>query len=147
VLVVNGAATAPEWADNHYVINGFMNAVNPADATTYYIGAAVAAPGTAPGLVDFTFPLAGTVVAAYVSFRNGTGGTTETSTISFRLNNATDTVISAAVQNDLSLEVFSNTGLSIAVVAGDKAALKWETPTWVTNPIDVRTSFVIVIKR
>jgi hypothetical protein len=42
--------------------------------------------------------------------------------------------------------VFSNTGLSIAVVAGDYIELKEIQPTWATNPANVRRSATIYIE-
>lgn len=121
-------------------------ATNPADATTYYFGMGlVNALVTTANRVRVYIPKAGTVKAAYCVFRQ-TAGSAETSTISFRLNNTTDTTISSSVKNDLAIEVFSNTGLNIAVVAGDYFEFKWVTPTWVTNPTNLIFSGIIYIE-
>jgi hypothetical protein len=80
-------------------------------------------------------PVTGTITAVYLMLSNsGTAGTSETSTVSIRLNNTTDTTVSAAVVSDTGAHNYSNTALAIAVVAGDFIALKWVAPTWATNP-------------
>jgi hypothetical protein len=122
--------------------------LSPADATTYYYGCfnSIAA-GTTAARARCYIPKAGTVTAIYGNFWVATTlGTAETSTISFRLNNTTDTAISAAVVANAAATTFSNTGLSIAVAAGDYFELKWVTPTWVTNPTAVRLSVVVYIE-
>ena len=92
-------------------------------------------------------PRDGTITAAYVVFDNsGTLATTETGTIAIRLNNTTDYSISASVTNDVRPTVYNNTGLSIAVSAGDYIELKWTTPTYATNPTQVRVQGVINIQ-
>ena len=55
----------------------------------------------------------------------------------FRLNDTTDTTVSAAVTNTVLVSAFNGTGLSIAVTAGDYFEIKWVTPTWTTNPTSV----------
>lgn len=108
---------------------------DPADATTYYIGGN---PGSAMvttgALRRLYFPYSGTVRRARVVFRQGVSGSAETSTISFRLNNTTDTTISSAVVNNADVTTVENTALSIAVTNSDYFEIKWVTPTWVTNP-------------
>jgi hypothetical protein len=121
---------------------------NPADATTYYIGGMFGtAPGTGASNVRMYIPRAGTIKSVRMTFHNATSnGTNETSTLSLRLNNTTDTTISSAITNDGSIAMFSNTSLSVAVVAGDYIGLKWVTPTWATNPVAVRTNATIYIE-
>jgi hypothetical protein len=127
---------------------GSSTNLNPADTTTYYYGCfpSIAASTTAASARCY-IPKAGTVKAIYGNFwNNGTLGSAETSTINFRVNNATDTVISAGVQNNALVTTFSNSSLSIAVVAGDYFEIKWVTPTWATNPTQVRLAGVIYIE-
>jgi len=117
----------------------------PVDATTYYLGAQ---PTVTPGVVAsgrrIYIPRAGTVTSVYIVF-TGTTGSSETSTVSFRLNNTTDTTISSSVDLSASPAVYSNTALSIAVAAGDYFEIKWVTPTWVTNPTGTLIHGVVFI--
>lgn len=109
----------------------------PADATTYYIGNNFfdAVVSTTAGLAKIRIPKSGTITKIYLEVRNrGTAGTTEVSTISVRLNNTTDTAISAAFITSTTPNAFSNTAVGVAVVAGDYIEIKWVAPTWVTNP-------------
>lgn len=116
----------------------FSLTLNPADATTYYFS-------PHPG-----FGLAAATTSHKTYIQNGgtvrridihgyvTGlGSAETSTISFRLNNTTDTTISSTVVMNATPVYISNTGLSIAVVNTDYFNIKWLTPTWVTNPTGI----------
>ncbi len=120
---------------------------NPADATTYYMGINPQSAGGTAAVNRIYIPRNGTITAAYVVFDNsGTLGTTETGTIAIRLNNTTDYSISASVANDVRPTVYNNTGLSIAVSAGDYIELKWTTPTYATNPTQVRVQGVINIQ-
>lgn len=112
----------------------------PADATTYYFGANYfdAVVSSTAGLAKIRIPKAGTIKSCYIEVRNrGTAGTTEVSTISIRLNNTTDTTVSAVLITSTVPNAFSNAALAIAVIAGDYIEIKWVTPTWVTNPTNV----------
>lgn len=109
----------------------------PVDATTYYdsyfVGGATSEP-----ISRVLMAAPGTITACYLAVYGGAGtvSSNETSSIWIRQNNTTDTVITSALTtSDASRwQQFSNTGLSIVVVAGDYIALKWTTPTWATNP-------------
>ncbi len=85
-------------------------------------------------------PRAGTVTKIYgtVGGTNGAVVSNEASIASFRLNNTTDTTISSSIDltgySATNPIQFSNTGLSVAVVAGDYFQIKFVTPTWATNP-------------
>lgn len=117
----------------------------PADATTYYFGGSFGgAMGTVGGVRRIIFPRAGTVTRIHLVFQV-VAGSNETSTISFRLNDTTDTTISSTVDLSASPAIVSNTALSIAVIAGDYFEIKWVTPTWVTNPTAVTISGVVFI--
>ncbi len=129
-----------------YAIPSTATLPAPADATTYYFGAAGFVPNTTAGTYFRVYiPKAGTIKSIYITFVNGgTVGSSETSTVNFRLNNTTDTVISSSVKLDATTQVFSNTSLSIAVAAGDYYEYKWTTPTWVTNPSSSVVSYAVV---
>jgi hypothetical protein len=112
----------------------------PADATTYYMGAFESvAPPTSGGSRRVYIRRAGIITGASI-FVLTAGGTSETSTISVRLNNTTDTTITSSFATNATT-VFTNTSLAIAVAVGDYVEIKWVTPTWVTNPtvwLDIR---------
>ena len=130
-----------------YSLQGGATSFSYADATTYFLGGNTSQGPNITGAVRRLYiPQTGTIVACYINFSNGSLGTGETSTISIRLNNTTDTVVSSSVVNNASPTVFNSTSLSIVVTAGDYIELKWVTPTWVTNPTAVFVSFVIFIK-
>lgn len=111
---------------------------SPADATTYYFGSMYAsALPTSATARKLIIPRTGTVRRIDIVVNNvGTAGSAETSTMSFRLNDTTDTAINASIVTNAN-GVFSNTALSIAVTAGDFFNIKWVTPTWATNPTGV----------
>jgi hypothetical protein len=108
----------------------------PADSTTYYCGASFGFSCTAtPALVRLYIPQAGTITKAYMTVRTySAAGTNEQWTMNIRLNNTSDTVISATVDSSGGTTPVSNTALSIAVVAGDYVEIKIVTPIWATNP-------------
>lgn len=110
---------------------------SPADATTYYFGSVLSRTFfVTAGNARVYIPKAGTITRVEIHWRQETTpATAETSTIYLRLNDTTDTVLSAAVKNDGTLDYINVTGLSIAVVAGDYYEIKWVTPSWATNPV------------
>lgn len=118
----------------------------PVQNTNYYFGAPVqvstSSMTTTATRRRFYFPSAGTITKAYVTVVNdgGTAGTSETSTLYIRLNNSTDTSISSSIVTN-STGTFNNTGLSLAVSAGDYIELKWATPTtYSTAPTNIEMS-------
>lgn len=108
--------------------------VSPADATTYTFTPA-AGYGLASTMAShkLRIPRAGVIRKVYI---DGicTVGSAETSTISLRLNDTTDTTITSTAAFNASPFAFSNTAMSVTVSAGDYVNIKWVTPTWVTNP-------------
>jgi hypothetical protein len=125
-----------EEVEHGYEISTVSGVLSPADATTYYFGGIPLAPNTNEAIARKVIPTAGTITKISILTSSvGVAGTNESSTLSFRLNNTTDTTVSAAVKTDSSTtQIFSNTGLSITVAEGDFFTMKWLTPTWVTNP-------------
>lgn len=106
---------------------------SPADATTYFFGPFSVGYGSVAANLRVYIPRAGKLVKARL-FLAGTNGTSETSTVSFRLNDTTDTTISSAVVCNALPYTVVNSALSVAVAEDDYFAVKWVTPTWVTNP-------------
>lgn len=133
----SGATTS---APQMIILTGVQGA--PVDATTYFFGSNV---NLATGALSMnttatrravTIPFACTITKAYVRVSNdGTLGTTETSTLSLRLNDTTDTtILNNTLTTNPASAAFNNTSLSIAIAAGDFIEMKWVTPSWATNP-------------
>lgn len=118
---------------------GFANLASPADATTYYWGApSRSTTSSSSQTAPIPIPVTGTLRTVYVRVVNlGTAGSNETSTLSFRLNDTTDTTITSSLATNVSNVGYSATGLTTAVTAGDYFELKWVSPTWGTNPTNV----------
>lgn len=106
----------------------------PADGATIYMGMQPRAPVTTAGQQKIRIPKAGTIKYAYIYSRAGTAGTGENWSAYVRLNNTTDTLIQTlgVTTNE---RIWENSGLSVAVVAGDYIEIKFVNPTWVTNPL------------
>jgi len=104
-----------------------------ADSTTYFLGGA-GAPITSANFNKVYFPRAGTVTRIELSLFTFQTGSNEASTLYFRLNDTSDTVITTAIDNSTATTNYSLTGAAIAIAAGDYFELKWTTPAWATNP-------------
>jgi hypothetical protein len=131
-----------------YVLHAEAGQMSPADADLRYIGGNFAVnAGTTADRQRIYIPKDGTITAAYVQFHNSSVlGSNETSTIAIRLNNTTDTTISAAVTNDAVITAVNKTDLAISVSQGDYIELKWTCPTWATNPTNVRVTASILVE-
>jgi hypothetical protein len=128
-----------------YVLMGSCNTTTPADATTYYFGdVPILAMQTSADTQRLYFPRSGTVRSIQITFHQ-TAGSNETSTVSLRLNNTTDTTISSVVTNDAANTVFSVNNLSVAVQTTDYFEIKWVTPTWVTNPTSLKATVRVYV--
>ena len=108
------------------------------DATTYYMGilSGTGFSGVAANRKIY-IPKAGTITRVDIHQLFGTAGSNEASTMYIRLNDTTDTTITTAIDASTASLQYNVTGLSIAVVEGDWITLKWVTPTWATNPINL----------
>lgn len=120
---------------------------NPADAATYYFGAFPAAtPGITAAVARCYIPTAGTITRISVYALVGDIlGSAQNSTLNFRLNNTTNTQITATMTYDALTENVLTTGLSIAVAQGDYFEIQWVTPTWTTNPTVIYQQVVVWI--
>ena len=130
-----------------YCINVVGNATaSPPDSTTYHFGS-LGALALSPGFNRIYIPKTGVVTKIYIGHVvAGTLGTSENSTVYFRLNNTTDTSIVSTVDSSSSTSYYNNTALSIAVSADDFFELKWVTPAWATNPTNTYLSAQILIE-
>lgn len=153
VLTSNGTnwtSAAPAAATGYNIFAYFNSttfAIAPADSTTYYFNqSGVGDWSTSQTQTKIYILKSGTITAAYIHFLNvGANGSSETSTVSIRLNNSTDTTISSSVTNDTTSVIVNNTALSISVNANDFINVKWVTPSWVTNPAQVAGSILIIV--
>lgn len=149
VLISGGAIALPSFqsASGGTVIFIATQKQSPvADSTTYFLntGRQWTTSG-ALALSKYFIPNSGTITAVYGKCYIGTLATTESVTIDLRLNNSTDTNITSSYTMDVSGNSFSNTGLSVAVNAGDYFGIKITTPAFSTNPNNVAMSVTIVI--
>lgn len=122
----------------------FNNA--PADATTYYFGSNFALTFTSTAQRRKLFIPRSGVIARVDVFFNFVAGSNETSSISLRLNDTTDTLLSNAVDLSGTSFAVNATGLNIAVSEGEFIEIKWATPTWVTNPTAVNITAQIFVE-
>ena len=90
-------------------------------------------------------PRAGTIKVAYIAWYAVVAGSNENISVYVRLNNTTDTLV-ATVGNTANRKLFSNTGLSIAVVQGDYIEIKMVCPGWATNPTGVNLGGTVYIE-
>jgi hypothetical protein len=148
-LTSNGASALPTFVDPvGYTYELITLPGNPADSQTYVLTNGITSITTTVTTFAsgrFTVPKAGTVTAVY-GVATCTVGSAENSTIKFTLNGSADTNITTTLALNASPATFNNTGLAIAVVAGDYLQIKWVTPAWVTNPTSVRLSITVYIQ-
>ena len=129
-----------------YARNGTLatNLFGPTAGAIYYGGgAATTANSTAAGSRRLYMPKAGTITSCYGFFNQTASVSANTGRLDIRLNNATDTLV-AQVAHNVAASVYSNTGLSIAVVAGDYIEFKWTAPV-TTAPTNISAEFVVYI--
>jgi hypothetical protein len=133
-LMMDSSATDVAWAKPlGYEIMIQALSYNPGDGGTVYFGQQPRAPG-AVGLSKVYIRKAGTITAANIYARFGVGGTNEAWSLYIRHNNTTDYLIQT-LSVAATERIWVNTGLSIAVAAGDYIEIKSVQPTWpVTNP-------------
>lgn len=151
-------AIASDWAYRHYidenphpnsaVIGGFQvpfesYMISPTDNNTYYVGTMFSRPPqTTQGRVRMYVLRAGTIKAVRGFFNtSGTLATAETSSLYLDVtdtsNNTVGHLVSSSCVNNAVLTPFYNTALAIQVNEGYYLEMRWETPSWSTNPTDV----------
>jgi hypothetical protein len=131
-----------------YVLHGGCEEFSPADATVYYMGSlSHKAPNTTAAFRRIYVPRTGIITGCRIVVTAGGAGTAGVnSTFALRLNNTTDTTVSAVVTMASNFQTFENTGLTIAVTAGDYIEGKLTTGTWASNPTTVTVTFWAVVE-
>lgn len=122
-----------------------INQSTTTDGQTVYWGSKNLAQQTTATIHRIYIPKAGTIVACYIHLHSGTAGTNEAWSMNIRLNNTTDYLVQTLNLSNAH-RLWSNTALSIAVVAGDYIEIRKVQPTWATNPANVRRSGIIYIE-
>lgn len=100
-------------------------------STTYYYGMTATSFTTTAAIRRIYIPVSGTIKAAYLYARTTGATSTQAWTMSIRLNNSSNNSIGSVADASLD-KVWSNTGLSISVVAGDYIEITTTTPAWTT---------------
>lgn len=130
------------WANTTYfedsipIVHQFTAGTNPNDATNYYIGAFPSLALTTSATARKS-KLNGNyrIVAANIEIITaGTLGSSENSTLSIRLNNTTDVLVSNTVKFNTVLYQEFVTGLAIDILSTDDFQTKLLTATFATNP-------------
>lgn len=139
--------SAASYIGEVYTLQSTAANFNPADAGTYYQGMSGATPSTTAAVHVVPIPVAGTITNIRLEIAvAGTLGSSETSTVSLRLNNTTDTTITAAGAYTAARQAYS-ANVSITVAAGDYFQIKIAAPTWATtNPTAVVHSAVVTVR-
>jgi hypothetical protein len=117
-----------------YTLNVQALTSSPVDAQTVYFGQLPKAPITTANVSKVYIRKAGTITAVNIYCYSGTAGTNQAWSLYIRKNNTTDYLI-ATLSVATNERVFTNSALSIAVVAGDYIEIKGIQPTWTTNPL------------
>ena len=102
-------------------------------STTYYFGSPAQTITNSAAIRRVYIPQSGTIKGGQIYVKTTNITTTETWTLSVRLNNSSNTTF-ASLGNALTDKVFATSALSIAVVAGDYIEITTTTPAFVTAP-------------
>jgi hypothetical protein len=111
---------------------GAISSTMTASQAIYFGTASRVVSGTA-GVCKVYIPQSGTVKSIYLTGASATAGGADNWTMSFRLNTGSPTTI-ATVGSASTTRLWSNTGLSIAVVAGDYFEITSTNPAWTSAP-------------
>jgi hypothetical protein len=138
-------SAAPTWEEptggvGGCLITAYQTSCNPTDGETYYFGANFNGnpDNNGDGRFGVPIPLTGTVTKVFVTTRAAVSGDNNASSLYFRYDNTSDTLITNALAYDVTTrQVFSITP-SIAVTTGHYFEIKWVCPTWAsTNPTGI----------
>lgn len=140
-------------AENYFTLSAGCNlqqvTFSPVDATTYYWGPLnVNIANTTIDLFSGSIPTDCTLVGYSISYKqNSATPSNETSTIYARFG-STDVTLSTAVVFTTSqvLTHLNSMALSTNVDANTAWQIKWITPTWTTNPLQVMINVTLYFK-
>ena len=116
-----------------YALNLGGTAATVNASTTYYFGSPAQTITNSAAIRRVYIPQSGTIKGGQIYVKTTNTTTTETWTLSVRLNNSSNTTF-ASLGNALTDKVFGTTSLNIAVVAGDYIEITTTTPAFVTAP-------------
>lgn len=149
-LTGGNSGTVAVKDDIPFMLHCMHNSNNPGDASTLYFGVPVIGlPSTTATRYTMVIPNNCTITGYdLVASVVGTAGSAETSTISIRVDNTTDILLSSSITYSAAsgYQAFSASNLNTNIDAGSVINIKWETPTWVTNPTSVSNGIVLRFK-
>jgi len=131
------------------IVHQFTTGTNPLDSTNYYIGEfSQLALTTSATARKSRLPYGYTIIAANIQIITaGVLATNENSTLSIRLNNTTDVLVSNTVKFNVVLYQEFVTGLAINILSTDEFQSKLLTPAWATNPTIPYGTITYYLKR
>jgi hypothetical protein len=144
------ASTAYVDAKKEYINQpiGWTSAFSPADSSTYYFSGWQLAPNTTNNTSRRKNALAtGNVVGISLSMQNAAVSTNENSVLKIRNETTATEVTITSTWQITGAGQFNFDGFSLAITKGDQWVLIWETPAWVTNPVNTVTSGEILIEK
>lgn len=149
VLISDGTdwVSSPPSPSTGYVISVWAAPGNPADSTAYYpvTGQVITTAIAVNNGQRFPCPKSGTLTVAYGTIRALTPGSGESITISVVINDVTTVNITTSAVASSSENTFNNTALSQAINAGDWITVKFLSPSWATNPLNMSLSVSLII--
>jgi recombinational DNA repair protein RecR len=130
-----------------YTLTTTTASTNISVGITYYFGNQARAMISTANVWKMYIPKDGTIKKAYImSYAGTTTGTSENLSLYIRKNNTTDILI-ATIGAATALREFTNTALSISVVAGDYIEMKLVCPNpYVTPPVGITFGGTIYIE-
>lgn len=117
----------------NYALNLGGAAITVNASTIYYFGTPAQTVTNSAAIRRIYIPVSGTLKGGQIYAKTTVATTTESWTLSLRLNNSSNTTF-ATVGNILTDKVFGTSSLNIAVVAGDYIEITTTTPAWVVGP-------------
>lgn len=137
--VVTGTTGSITYSGVGFSFRQQLTGVNPSPSTTYY-STVVSSSSLflSSTLNKYKVPFNCTLIGCTItSYALGSGGSSELSTINFRINDTTDVLLSNNVSfSGTSPLMYSvtNSSLSQSLNANDEVQIKWETPNWMSIP-------------
>jgi hypothetical protein len=116
-----------------YALNIGGTAATINASTTYYFGTPAQTTTNSAAIRRVYIPQSGTIKGGQIYVKTTNTTSTETWTLTVRLNNSSNTTF-ASLGNALTDKVFGTSSLNIAVVAGDYIEITTTTPAFVTAP-------------